>query len=88
MEVEGKYVVKKSFSARIDEETYGAIDAYCKEQGISQAQWLERVAKSFLSGSQMLTDPVDSKIDAAIAPLRDELEEMRQLLGKSLEAAA
>lgn len=78
---------KKSFSARIDEEIYGAIDAYCKEQGLSQAQWLERVAKSFLSGSQMLTDPVDSKIDAAIAPLRDELSEMRELLGKFNEAA-
>ena len=80
-------MVKKSFSARIDEETYGAIDAYCKEQGLSQAQWLERVAKSFLSGSQMLTDPVDSKIDAAIAPLRDELAELREALGKFDEAA-
>ena len=87
MEVRGKYVVKKSFSARIDEETYGAIDAYCKAQGLSQAQWLERVAKSFLSGSQMLTDPVDSKIDAAIAPLRDELAELREALGKFDEAA-
>jgi hypothetical protein len=86
MEVRGKYVVKKSFSARIDEELHGAIDAYCKEQDISQAQWLERVAKSFLSGGQILTDPVDSKIDAAIAPLRDELAEMRELLGKSQAA--
>ena len=75
-------MVKKSFSARIDEETYGSIDSYCKEHGFSQAQWLERVAKSFLSGSQMLADPVDSKIDAAIAPLRDELGELRELLGK------
>lgn len=78
---------KKSFSARIDEETYGAIDAYCKEQGLSQAQWLERLAKSFFSGSQMLTDPVDSRIDAAIAPLRDELAELREALGKFDEAA-
>lgn len=73
-----------SFSARIDEDMGRAIVAYCEEQDISRAQWLERVAKSFLSGNQ--ADPVDSKIDAAIAPLRDELTEMRELLGKSQAA--
>ena len=86
MEVRGKYVIKKSFSARIDEETYGAIDAYCKEHGFSQAQWLERVAKSFLTGGQILADPVDSKIAAAIAPIRDELEQLRTTLEKSQAA--
>lgn len=79
-------MIKKSFSARIDEETYGAIDAYCKEHGCSQAQWLERFAKSFFAGGQILADPIDSKIAAAIAPIHDELEAMRQLLGKSQAA--
>ena len=86
MEVRGKYVIKKSFSARIDEETYGAIEAYCKEHGLSQALFVERLVKSFFAGGQVLADPVDEKIAAAIAPIRDELEEMRQMLEKSQAA--
>jgi hypothetical protein len=86
MEVIGKYMVKKSFSARIDEDIYGAIDAHCKEEGISQAQWLERMARTFLTGGSVLADPIDSKIEAAINPLRDELAELREALGKSQAA--
>jgi hypothetical protein len=88
MKATGKHMSKKSFSfsARIDEDMGKAIVAYCEQHDISRAQWLEQVAKSFLSGNQDFTDPVDSKIDLAIAPLRDELAEMRELLGKSQAA--
>jgi hypothetical protein len=42
-------MAKKSFSARIDEDIYEAIADYCEEENISQAQWLERIAKKFLA---------------------------------------
>lgn len=75
-------MVKKSFSARIDEGTYQAIVDYCEEENISQAQWLERAAKAFIAGDRQLPDPVDTKIETAIAPLRDELAALRDELGK------
>jgi hypothetical protein len=76
-------MAKKSFSARIDEDIYEAIADYCEEENISQAQWLERIAKKFLAEGKPLPDPVDAKIELAIAPLRDELAQLRQQLGKA-----
>lgn len=83
---------KKSFSARIEEETYARIDDYCREHNLSQAQWLERAVKQLFGESELMDSPdalnIDDRIQAAIAPMKAELKaeliaELQAELGKS-----
>jgi hypothetical protein len=74
---------KKSFSARIDAELYQQIVDYCQRKGDSQADFLAEAAKAFFeSGRGDIAPPVQDLIEAAIAPLRLEVAEIREELGK------
>jgi hypothetical protein len=74
---------KKSFSARISEGLYQQIADYCKREGYSQAEFLESVGSAFFeSGKGDSAPPVQDLIEAAIAPLRLEVAEIREELGK------
>lgn len=66
---------KKSFSARIDEEIYDRIAAHCQEQGMSQAQFLEALARQFFEilGNSSSDAITRTEFESAIANLRDEL---------------
>lgn len=69
---------KKSFSARIDGELYDRIAEHCKQQDISQAQFLEALAREFFDIPGEASDSItrnefESKLDSAIQGLRDEL---------------
>ena len=81
---------------RIQDEDWLAFQALCKAGGSNASReligYIQGCLKSGQVGSVGETEPISSgvtmgDVDAAIAPLRDELEEMRKLLGKSLEAA-
>ena len=81
---------------RIQDEDWLAFQALCKTDGSNASKELIGYIQSCLKAGKVGTtgeaETISSgvtmgDVDAAIAPLRDELEEMRQLLGKSLEAA-
>ena len=81
---------------RVQDTDWLAFQALCKDGGSNASKELIGYIQSCLKAGKVGTtgeaEPIPSgvtmlDVDAAIAPLRDELEEMRQLLGKSLEAA-
>ena len=81
---------------RIQDEDWLAFQALCKTGGSNASKeligYIQGCLKAGKVGTVGETETASSgvtmgDVDAAIAPLRDELEEMRQLLGKSLEAA-
>ena len=78
---------------RIQDEDWLAFQSLCKAGGSNASRELIGYIQGCLkAGTVGETEPIPSgvmmaDVNAAIAPLRDELEEMRQLLGKSLEAA-
>jgi hypothetical protein len=62
-----------SFSVRVTDELLQRIKDQCAKEGLSQAQWFERVATAVLDKPEMLPDPVQQKIEATISPLADRL---------------
>ena len=81
---------------RIQPEEWSAFQTLCKAGGSNASReligYIQGCLKAGKVGTVGETEPIPSgvmmaDVDAAIAPLRDDLEEMRQLLGKSLEAA-
>ena len=81
---------------RIKPEDWSTFQELCKAGGSNASReligYIQGCLKAGKVGTVGETEPIPSgvmmaDVDAAIAPLRDELEEMRQLLGKSLEAA-
>ena len=81
---------------RIQNEDWLAFQALCKEGGSNASKELIGYIQSCLRAGKVGTTTGEAEmlpssatladVDAAIAPLRDELEEMRQLLGKSQAA--
>ena len=78
---------------RVQDEDWLAFQALCKEGGSNASKELIGYIQGCLKAGKvgdagMVSSGVTlADVDAAIAPLRDELEEMRQLLGKSQAAA-
>ena len=81
---------------RIQDEDWVAFQGLCKADGSNASKeligYIRGCLKAGKVGTVGETETIPSgvtmgDVDAAIAPLRDELEEMRKLLGKSLEAA-
>ena len=81
---------------RVQDSDWIAFQELCKAGGSNASReligYIQGCLKAGKVGTVGETEPIPSgvmmaDVDAAIAPLRDELEEMRQLLGKSLEAA-
>ena len=80
---------------RVQDEDWLAFQALCKEGGSNASKELIGYIQGCLKAGKvgaigdaaMVSSGVTlADVDAAIAPLRDELEEMRQLLGKSQAA--
>ena len=81
---------------RIQNEDWLAFQALCKEGGSNASKELIGYIQSCLRAGKVGTTTGEAEtlpsgatladVDAAIAPLRDELAEMRELLGKSQAA--
>ena len=80
---------------RVQDEDWLAFQALCKEGGSNASKELIGYIQGCLKAGKvgaigdagMVSSGVTlADVDAAITPLRDELEEMRQLLGKSQAA--
>ena len=89
---------KKEFvkTFRCPDEEWLKFKALCQANGTNASRELQGFVQSCLKAGKVgptgEAETIPSgvtmgDVDAAIAPLRDELEEMRKLLGKSLEAA-
>lgn len=66
--------VKKSFSARIDGEIYDRIAEHCKQQDISQAAFLESLARQFFDMPGESSEVVSrSEFESAMQSLKDEI---------------
>ena len=81
---------------RIQDEDWVAFQVLCKADGSNASKELIGYIRGCLKAGKVGTTTGEAEaipsgvtladVDAAIAPLRDELEEMRQLLGKSQAA--
>lgn len=63
-----------SFSVRIPAALLQRIKEHCAKEGLSQAQWFDRVATAVLDQPEVLPDPLQQRIEAVIAPFADRLE--------------
>ena len=70
---------KNRINAYVDDPAFEAFKAFCAQWQVSHSKGVELLIKQFLLNGHV---DIDAKIQTAIAPVLDELEELRERIEK------